>query len=116
MKVGKRYLYVNNENTTFTGDVVNVTDIAVTIRNRSCESHKNSSGAFHMPHDHIRWTFPLENLIKGQRYIFTINDDSHTCEGVLVDIIGRHDTVRLKTDNGSITAFSIYCVKKIHCF
>lgn len=116
MNIGKRYLYVDNENTTFTGDVVNVTDIAVTIRNRSCESHKNSGGKFHMSRDHIRWTFPLENLIKGQRYIFTINDESHLSEGVLVDIIGRHETVRLKTDNGSITAFSIYCVKKIHCF
>jgi hypothetical protein len=112
MEIGKRYVYTDDKGT-YTGDLVSVNERMITIQNRSCEIYKNSGGRFNTERNLILWMFPLEHLVEGARYIFTLNDPGHMCEGVFLSIIGRHDTVRLKNDNGSITTFSIYCVKNI---
>jgi len=112
MEIGKRYVYTDDKGT-YTGDLVSVNERMITMKNRSCESYKKSGGLFHSEPNRILWMFPLEHLVEGARYIFTLNDEGHTCEGVFLSIIGRHDTVRLKNDNGSVTTFSIYCVKNI---
>lgn len=113
MEVGKRYIFVGTDNKTYTGDLVSVSETMVTIENRSCESYKNSGGLFSSERRLIKWTFPLDDLIEGQRYIFTLHTDNNTSEGTFMNISGRHDTVHLKTQDNGINSFSIYCVKYI---
>jgi hypothetical protein len=113
MEIRKRYVYTDYDNNTFTGDLVSMNDESVTIQNRSCETHKNSWGLYHIEKDMIQWFYPLEKLISGKRYAFIINDKNNVCEGILIEIIGRNETVRIQTDNRSITAFSLYCVKRL---
>ena len=111
MDIGRRYIYVETNNKTYTGDVVNITDKMVTIQNRSCESYKNSLGLFNTERNLIKWIFPLDNLIKGQQYIFTVNNK--TFEGTFIHISGAHDTVHLKTSDTCITSFTLYIVTNI---
>jgi hypothetical protein len=112
MEIGKRYVY-GDDKRTYTGDLVSMNEHMITMQNRSCESYKNSGGMFHTERPHILWMFPLEHLVEGMRYIFTFYDPDRICEGVFISITGRHDNVRLKYENGSITTFSIYCVSNI---
>jgi len=115
MEVGKRYLYVDSDNKTYSGDVVSINDKMVTIQNRSCESYINSWGLFHIERSLITWTFPLDHLIEGHQYIFTLHThDDKSCEGTFIGISGRRDSVRLKTTDIGVTSFSLYCVKHIH--
>jgi hypothetical protein len=113
MELGKRYLFVGTDNKTYTGDVIRVTETMVIIENRSCEFYKNSGGLFSTARSLIKWTFPLDDLIEGQRYKFTIHTDDNTSEGTFMNISGRHDTVHLKIEDGGINSFTLYCVKNI---
>jgi hypothetical protein len=114
MEVGKRYIYVETDNKTYTGDVLSTSEKMVTIQNRSCDSYKNSWGLFNIERTLIKWSFPLDDLIEGQRYKFTIHTDNNTSEGTFMNMSGRNDTVYLKTVNNGIHTFSIYCVKLIN--
>jgi len=114
MEVGKRYIFVGTDNKTYTGDVVYVTDTVVIIENRSCESYKHSGGLFSTERSLIKWVFPIDDLIEGQRYIFTIHTDNNTLDGTFINISGRNDTVHLKTSDAGINSFTLYCVKNIH--
>jgi hypothetical protein len=111
MEIGKRYVY-GDDTRTYTGDLVSVNERMITMENRSCETYKNCGGRFSTERNLILWMFPLEHLVEGTRYSFTLNNENGMCEGVLVSITGRHDTVRCKNDNG-VNTFSIYCVKNI---
>ena len=113
MEIGRRYIYVDTDNKTYTGDVVSISDKMVTIQNRSCESYKNSWGLFHTERNLIKWTFPLADLIEGNQYVFTFNNDNKTVEGTFINISGRHDTVRLKTSDAGIYSFPLYRVNNI---
>ena len=113
MEVEKRYIFVGTDNKTHTGDVVCVTETVVIIENRSCESYKHSGGLFSTERSLIKWVFPIDDLIEGQRYIFTIPTDNNTLEGTFMNITGRHDTVHLKIEDNGINSFTLYCVKHI---
>ena len=114
MEIGRRYIYLDTDNKTYTGDVVSISDKMVTIQNMSCESCKNSWGLFHTERNLIKWTFPLDNLIEGHQYVFTFNVDGKPIEGTFINISGRHDTVHLKTSDPGIHSFSLYCVTSIN--
>ena len=114
MEIGRRYIYVGTDNKTYTGDVISITDKMVTIQNRSCEFYKKSWGLFIYELNLIKWVFPLADLIEGQQYVFTFNNDNKTIEGTFINISGRHDTVHLQTTNHGIVSFSLYSVKDIH--
>lgn len=113
MEVGRRYIYVETDNRTYTGDVVSITDKMITIQNISCESYKNCGGLFHYEINLIKWTFPLADLIEGQQYSFTMEDDNKH-NGIFINISGIHDTVHLQTTNHGIVSLSLYSVKDIH--
>ena len=114
MEVGRRYIYVDTDNETYAGDVVSITDNMVTIQNRSCESYKNSLDLFHTELNLIKCIFPLDNLIEGHLYVFTLNKDNKTIEGTFINISGIQDTVYLQTTNNGVLSFSIYDVNDIH--
>lgn len=114
MEIGKRYLYVDTDNKTYSGDVVSINGKMVTIQNRSCESYRNSWGLFHIERILITWTFPMDDLIEGNRYVFMLHIDNKTIEGTFTGISGRRDTVHLKNTDIGATSFSLYCVKHIH--
>ena len=114
MEIGRRYIYLDTDNKTYTGDVVSISDKMVTIQNMSCESCKNSWGLFHTERNLIKWTFPLADLIEGNQYVFTFNMNDKTIEGTFINILGRHDTVRLKTSDAGIYSFSLYSVTSIN--
>jgi hypothetical protein len=113
MEIGRRYMYVETDNKTYTGDVVSITGKMLTIQNRSCEFYKKSCGIFSYELNLIKWTFPLADLIEGQQYSLTTeNDKKHN--GIFINISGIHDTVHLQTTNHGIVSLSLYSVKYIH--
>ena len=89
MEIGRRYIYVDTDNETYTGDVVSITDNMVTIQNRSCESYKNSLDLFQIELNLIKWIFLLDNLIEGHQYFFTLNKDNKIIEGTFINISGN---------------------------
>jgi hypothetical protein len=66
MEIGKRYIFVSDDNKTFAGEVVSITDQTLVLRNHSDRTYQNGQGVHSIPLTTIISIFSVDNLIVGQ--------------------------------------------------
>jgi hypothetical protein len=116
MQIGKRYIFVGANGDTFTGSIVRITDKSITFKHKSDKNYQNSlgqygEGTYHIPHDLIVKTFPIDELIPGKRYIFKFTDKEF--QHVFVSISGNYESVHCYEISQGRTVFPLYWIKDI---
>ena len=112
---GKRYIFVNTNNSTYTGDVVEVTAIDIKI-NRKFNGVYQQEGNHHVPRHFIKKAFLIDDLIVGQRYNFVTSNK--TLEGDFVSsITEKYESIQLNHCDQqyptAVVSFPVYWIKDI---
>ncbi len=111
MKIGKRYIFVRDDNKTFAGDVVSITDKTLTLRNHSDETYQNGQGVYIIPLTTIKTILSVDDLIVGQPYIFTLLGGEERY-GEYVSISWKSGTVLIKRNTETVS-FPFYWINDI---
>jgi hypothetical protein len=112
MEIGKRYIIVSDDdNKTFAGDVVSITDQTLVLRNHSDRTYQNGQGVHTMPLTTIISIFSVDNLIVGQPYIFTILSGEERY-GEYVSISWKYGIVKIKRNTETVS-FPFYWINDI---
>ena len=112
---GKRYIFVNTNNSTYTGDVVEVTAIDIKIIHKFNGVYQQE-GNHHVPRHFIKNAFLIDDLIVGQRYNFVTSNK--TFEGDFVSsITEKYESIQLNHCDQqyptAVVSFPVYWIKDI---
>jgi hypothetical protein len=112
---GKRYIFVNTNNSTYTGDVVEVTAIYIKINHKFNGVYQHE-GNHHVSRHFIKKAFLIDDLIVGQRYNFVTSNK--TFEGDFVSsIAGKYESIQLNQCDQqyptAVVSFPVYWIKDI---
>jgi hypothetical protein len=111
MEICKRYIFVGEDNKTFAGDVENITDKTLMLRNHSDETYQNGQGVHSMSLTIIKSTCLVDKLVVGQHYVFTLRGT--TIEGEYMSISWKSGTVCIRNNTETIS-FPFYWIQNIH--
>jgi len=112
---GKRYIFVNTNNATYTGDVVESTATIIKI-NHKFNGVYQQEGNHHIPRHFIKSAVLIDDLIVGQRYHFVTSNK--TFEGDFVSsITGKYESIQLNQCDQqyptAVVSFPVYWIKDI---
>ncbi len=114
LTVGKRYIFINTNNATYTGDVVEITTNAIKINHKST-AFKQNEGMHHIPRHFITKTFCIDDLMLGERYNFTTSNK--TFEGDFISVTGKYESIQLNHFDQqyptAVVSFPVYWIKDI---
>ena len=114
LTIGKRYIFVNTFDATYTGDVVEITTTAVKINHKST-AFQQKEGMHHIPQHFISKTFCIDDLIVGKPYRFTTTNK--TFEGIFMSVTGTYESIQLIHCDieypRAVVSFPIYWIKDI---
>ena len=112
--IGKRYIFVTANDTTYSGNVLEVNNAHITTNQCSDEDHQEE-GAHDTPRHLIRKAFRIDDFIVGNRYTFVTSNKLFN--GNFISVTGSYERIHLDHFDiqypKSIVSFPIYWIKDI---